>query len=261
MIRYVDEESLEIDHTIACECDKIYGMINASLYRLYSKNNLGMFWNIYSEDNVLCGNLSFVNDTFTMCLNNESCIPEVAKFLDFWGNFKFIKCNYCNATKLYNLIEKPCNLAYGDILLSNDVKNCQSASNLICKDIDTYAAFEILRDSFAKETSSIDFDDFNYEMNYRIRKGESFIFGLKKDDLVVSVAEILSISDDSVIVGFLATRKEHRDLGYASSLLKGILSEFSNKNVFIFADNDELSAFYKKIGFNNFSVWAQLKTV
>ncbi len=261
MIRYIDEESLEKDYITACNYDKIYGTMNASLYRLYSKNNLGMFWNLYNETNALCGNLSFVNNTFTLCLNDESCITEVAKFIDFWGNFNFIKCNYCNATKLYNLIEKSCKLAYGDILTYKRDDICHFQSNIFCKDIDTYSTFEILSGCFPQEMSFVDFQTFNYEMNYRIRKGESFLFGLKKADSVVSVAEILCINDETVIIGFLATRKESRKQGFASSLLRCILSEFSNKNVFILADNEKLSAFYKKIGFDNFTAWAQLEAV
>ena len=144
MIRYVDEESLEKDYTTACNYDKIYGTMNASLYRLYSKTSLGMFWNLYNETNALCGNLSFINNTFTLCLNDERCITEVAKFIDFWGNFNFIKCNYCNAIKLYNLIEKTSKFAYGDVLLHKCDDICQFQSNLLCKDVNIYTAFEIL---------------------------------------------------------------------------------------------------------------------
>ncbi len=261
MIRYVDEEVLAKDYTTACKYDEIYGTINASLYRLYSQNNLGMFWNIYNEESILCGNLSFVNDTFTLCSKDENCITEVAKFIDFWGNFKYIKCNYCNATELYKSIGKSCKMTYGAILLSKNVEVCQYDSNLLCKGVEINRTFEILSDCFPEEMKNVDFKNFNYEMNYRIRKGESFLFGLKEIDSVVSVAEILSHSDENVIIGFLATHREHRNQGFASSLLKCILSEFFNKNVFIFADNDTLSAFYKKIGFNNFTVWAQLQTV
>lgn len=261
MIKFVDDESLKKDYAVACDFDKVYGTVNASLYRLYSQNNLGVFWNIYSESDALCGNLSLVNDTFTVCLNDESCITEIAKFIDFWGNVKFIKCNYCNAIKLYNLVEKNCNLAYGDILLSKYDSYYNYDSNLFCKDIDTYTVFKILHECFPKEMSLTNFQDFNYEMNYRIRKGESFFFGLKKGEITVSLAEILSLSGENVIIGFLATPERYRNQSYASSLLKCILSEFSDKNVFIFADNSKLSALYKKIGFNDFAVWAQLETV
>lgn len=260
-MRYVDEQSLEKDYTTACKYDEIYGTINASLYRLYRQYNSGMFWNIYDDDNVLSGNLSFINDTFTLCLKGEKCITEVAKFIDFWGNFRYIKCNYCNATKLYKSIKKTCKLSSGEILSSNNSEQFQYTSDSLCKDISINSAFEILNECFPEKINNVDFKDFNYEMNYRIRKGESFLFGLKEKELTVSVAEILCFSNKNVLIGFLATHKEHRNRGLASSLLKSVLLEFTDKNVFIFAENDKLSAFYKKIGFNNFTVWAQIETV
>ncbi len=261
MIRYVDEESLVKDYITACNYDKVYGTINASLYRLYSKNNQGMFWNLYNEKNILCGNLSLVNNAFTISLKDENCITEVAKFIDFWGNFQFIKCDYCNATKLYNLIEKNCKMAFGEILVSDFDDIYYYKSSLFCKDINIYSAFELLRECFPIKMNGIELQTFNYDLNYRIRKGESLLLGLKNENEVICLAEILSLSDESVIIGFLCTRKEYRNHGYASSLLKCILSEFSNKKVYIFAENSNLSAFYKKVGFNNFAVWAELQAV
>ena len=130
----------------------------------------------------------------------------------------------------------------------------------MCKDIDIYSAFEVLKESFPNETRHTDYKDFNYEMNYRLRKGESSLFGLKIDGILASVVEILCHSNKNVLIGFLATREEYRNKGYGSSLLKCVLTEFSNKNVLIFADNDRLSIFYEKMGFRKVAVWAQLET-
>lgn len=258
MIRFVDNEILENEYFSACDFDNVYGTINSFMYRIHSQNRTGFFWNIYDCEESLCGNLCFVNDTFNLCIKAEKDVEELAQFIDFWGNFKFLNYNNCNVKNLDKLVLTPINTAFGEILNGTEYQNPISFTGEICKDINLYDVFCLFKESFPGKMKNLDFSDFNYDMNCRIRKQQSFIFGIKKDGVLASAIEIMCLSPKSTIIGCLATSKEYRSMGYASSLLQFVSKEFSRSTLYVFADNDKVAQFYKKIGFEKSAAWAQL---
>ena len=261
MIRFVDSKNSERDYLSACKFDKVYGSINAFLYKSHSTDKQAMFWNIYDSNDILCGNLSFTNNTFTLCTENDNSIEEVAQFVDFWENFSSISCNLCNVKNLDRFINTPSKITFGEVLYFNCTSDADDISVDICKDIELYDVFSLFKENFPEKISDLDFFTFNYDMNYRLRHGESFLYGIKCDGILVSALEVMCKFDNSVLLGCLATKKEYRNRGFASSLLKFATTQFSGSNVYIFADNEELSKFYKKLGFKKHSEWAELNHV
>ena len=258
MIRFVDSEKIEIDYQKACDFDSVFGSINAFLYKKSLKNNSDFFWTIYSEDDELLGNLSFVNDTFTVCVKNDFCAEELAQFIDFWGNFASISYNICNVTSLYEHLSLPCISACGKVLSKKCDNRTKDIPINICKDINLYSVFCLFKDSFPEKLENVSFDNFNYDMNSRIRKGQSILYGVVLDGVLASALEIMCTYKENIILGCLATDKEQRSKGLASSLLNFVSNDFSNSTLFVFAENDTISRFYKKLGFEDYAVWAEL---
>ncbi len=261
MIRFVDSKNAEKDYLSACKFDKVYGTKNGYLYRTHLSDNLAMFWNIYDSNERLCGNLSFSNGTFTLCTKNDETSEEVARFVDFWGNFNHLSFNSCNANSLYKFINTSNILASGEILYIDYRLDMNDISVEICKDLELYDVFALFKGNFPEKFIDSDFSSFNYDMNYRLRHGESYLYGVRCDGVLASVLEVMCRFDNNVLLGCLATQKSYRNMGLASSLLKFATNQFPDSNVYIFADNEDLSKFYKKIGFKKHSEWAQLTHV
>ncbi len=258
MIRFVDNKNAEKDYLKACRFDNVYGAINSYLFRIYSLDNQGMFWNIYNSKEELCGNLSFANDTFTLCAESDEISEEVAHFVDFWCDFSFVNFNMCKVKSLYTKITTHHKLLFGEILYANNCFNTDGISGELCKEIKLYDVFCLFKDNFPEKFSNLEFSSFNYDMNYRLRHGESFLYGIECDGVLVSALEVMCKFDSSVVLGSLATHKDYRNRGFASFLLQLVTNQFTDSNVYIFADKEELSQFYKKIGFKKHSEWAQL---
>lgn len=258
MIRFVDNQNAEKDYQTACNFDDVYGTINAYLFRIHSSDKQALFWNVYDTNKSLCGNLSFVNDTFTLCVEDDKCNEEIAHFIDFWGNFSFVNFNFCKVNKLYGKEITSVKLSNGEILSAKCHFNTDDISAELCKDISLYDAFCLFKDSFPEKFNNLQFSTFNYDMNYRLRHNESFLYGIKYNGILASVLEVMCRFDNSVVLGSLATHKDYRNRGFASSLLKMVTRQFADSNVYIFADNEQLSDLYKKIGFKKYSEWAQL---
>ena len=95
-------------------------------------------------------------------------------------------------------------------------------------------------------------------MNFRLRKQLSTLYGIVKDETLASALEVMCRSEDNMVLGCLATDKKHREKGFASSLLCSLFDDFPNSSVYVFAENDSVKNFYKKLGFKEYAVWAQI---
>ena len=258
MIRFVDDKKLESDYLKACSFDKVFGTINAFMFKKRLSQDFEFFWNLYNDEGELSGNLSFVNDTFTICAKDDFCSEELAKFIEFWGNFDCISYNMCNVSSLDRYISPSCYLAFGNILSKPTALSSPVNYNEICKDIDLYSIYCLFKESFPKKFGKVSFESFNYDINYRIRRQQSFIYGIVKDDILASALEVMCSFDDNVVLGCLATNEKHRKKGLATSLLGHLDVDFPSSTVFVFAEDDLVTQFYKKLGFTNHAVWAQL---
>lgn len=259
MIRFVDNKTAEKEYANACLYDNVYGTINLSLYRLYHDQGLGgMFWNIFDADSNLVGNLSFVNDTFTICVKDEKCTDEVAEFINFWHSFSNIKYDYRKLKKLYSRIDKRLKLTFGDTFCFSCAHKSSDSSAKICKVDDIYSFFSLMCAAFPESMSDTDFSSFKYDMLLRMRRNESLIFGVVKDGMLASAVEVMSISDRNVVIGALATDEKYRKRGFASSLLNNVADEFKDKTCYIQAADANLSRFYSSLGFKKYSEWAQI---
>ena len=258
MIRFIDDKNLETDYQTACSFDDVFGTINSFLFENYSNYGSSFFWNLYDDNDQLAGNLSFVNDTFTICAKDDSCSEELAQFINFWDNFSCISYNKCNVISLDNILYSACTSAFGEILAKTTDDCSPSNSNDICKDINLYSVFCLFKESFPEKFDRMSFESFNYDMNYRIRKEQSFIYGILKDDVLTSALEVMCTSQNNVVLGCLATNKKYRGYGFATSLLNNLSNDFPNSTTYVFSENNSVTKFYKKIGFKDHAVWAQL---
>lgn len=79
------------------------------------------------------------------------------------------------------------------------------------------------------------------------------IFGLKKEDKIVSLVIILHISKNQIEIKELITKKEYRNQGYGTKLLKSMIGNYKQKyKNMIVATTGEYVPYFAQNGFNTF---------
>lgn len=89
---------------------------------------------------------------------------------------------------------------------------------------------------------------------FKIDSLEDFdIYGLKKDDEIISLIIILHISKNQIEIKELITRKEYRNKGYGTKLLKSMIGNYKQKyKNMIVATTGEYIPYFAENGFNTF---------
>ena len=258
MLRFVEGEELERDYFKACTFDKVFGTINAFLYRINIAGSANLFWNLYGENYELIGNLSYANDTFTICAKDDSCSREISHFVVFWDRYTFVSYNRCKVKELEENYLRGHVLNYGKIMKRSVKRDIVPVFDDVCKDVNLHSVYDLFAEYFPDDFVHFLHDLFVSDMNYRIRKKESSVYSIVKDGKLASALEIMCRYKKSVVLGTLATHEKHRGKGFASSLLNTALNDYSKSTVYILAENDSAEQLYKKLGFTYHAEWARL---
>lgn len=98
------------------------------------------------------------------------------------------------------------------------------------------------------------FDAWYVDINHRIRHGFAKAFTLEIGGEIISSAIFSSIHNKNAILTAVRTKPELRGMGYASSLISLICSDFGG-TVYLMRENGKNESFYKKLGFKNTGIW------
>ena len=91
------------------------------------------------------------------------------------------------------------------------------------------------------------------EENIKSYLKDSDVYGLKKDNGIISIAVISHIDKNTLELKNLVTKNEFRNKGYAKRLLKSLCGNYKQKyNKMIIGTNGENSPFFIKQGFDNY---------
>lgn len=94
------------------------------------------------------------------------------------------------------------------------------------------------------------------------RMSWSYWLGIKRDGKVVSVGKT-TLDEMGCVVGVMATDKDHRNNGYATSVVSALVEEAFKKHdsalIFVLTDNHQAIHIYEKIGFRPYKTYLFFK--
>ncbi|MEE1284010.1 MAG: GNAT family N-acetyltransferase [Acutalibacteraceae bacterium] len=99
-----------------------------------------------------------------------------------------------------------------------------------------------------------EFADWFADISRRINKGTADMRIIRRDGKIVSTASLLHIAGDRAVLGAVATDKEYRGQGFATSLV----NSFGGYTVYLRC-LPALNAFYERMGYKSVDVWAEIK--
>lgn len=237
------------------ECEQLgflpadpYAARITALFRTYGADyDFALFW-VQDIDGIPTAALSRIDGNMTVCTSENADYEELLHFVNAVG-FQSLTCSYEDMQRL----------GFEPSDCSFTVKfTGESEERFIntVKDYDKRKIYDLLC-SCGFELG--DYGAFLSDVCSRLNKGTASLIAAEENGELRACAFALFEGEKSVLLGAVATSPEARGRGYASAIVSGIAKEKSDKEVFLFCRNDNLAAFYGKIGFEVVGKWAVLR--
>lgn len=203
-----------------------------------------LFWVQYVEDEPVAA-LCRIDGNVSLFCGENADFEELAAFVDTVG-FSALACREENLKRLGLEAD---NASY---IVRYAGEITQSAPWVLW-DYDKKEVYELLREC---GFSLGDFGSFAADYCSKLNKGTAKLAAIANDGLD-ACASALFIGKNSVLLGAVATRKNARGKGYASTAVTALANSFADKTVYLFCRNDSLLEFYKKMGFEYDGKWSE----
>ena len=223
--------------------------------RIYSDYlTLSMFDNalfyVCEDDNKISAVLSKTGSNITVSCIDDSVCEEVNEFAKIIG-FDKILC------------DKSVSEFFDGVKLSGDILKINNKSDFRCKAKQLYTEnlkdmYLLLKDNF---DLCIGFPEWFVDMSYRLRHDAAKFYGLYEDNKLVSGAFSLFESENSAIISSVVTDVDYRCQGYGEDVVKSLLCENKNKDVYVFTENCKITKWYEKMGFMPDKMWSEIENV
>lgn len=191
-----------------------------------------------------------IGPVITLSASEKAPFEELAEFFSVIG-FSVILCDE-RFSSCFNG-EK----STGDILKLEDEASCHCKARLLYS--------ENLKDVYYLITKvfdiQIDFVDWFVDMSHKLRHNTARCCGIYENDRLVSAAFSLFETENSAVISAVASDENFRGIGYGERVLKTLISENNNKNIYVFTENKEINNWYKKFGFIEHKRWSEIKNV
>ena len=86
-------------------------------------------------------------------------------------------------------------------------------------------------------------------------------YGIYEDEKLVSGAFSLFETEKSTVISSVVTDENYRCKGYGENIVKSLLNENQNKDVYVFTENDKIKKWYEKMGFVPCKMWSEIENV
>ncbi len=125
-----------------------------------------------------------------------------------------------------------------------------------------YAELVPFREIYALLSAVFDrvssFEPWYVDMSHRIRHGCCHIATEYADDRLISIAMTVAETEEIALIGGVATAQEYRGKGAASRCIGRLISDLSQRTIFIAPDNERAERLYKTLGFTPCGTWAEV---
>ncbi len=233
----------------------IKGFDDVFFYRIMSDfNTIRQFDNVdfyvsLIEDDVTAV-MSKVNGVITISAADNADFQEINEFVKVIG-FTTILCDEKFSS---SFIGKKTS---GKILKLSAGKSFSSDAELL----DTNNLKEIYRVLKRVFKRIPDFSDWFVNTCYGMMHNSVMSAGICTNGKIVSVAFMLFISEKAAVLSAVATLPEYRNRGFAMQIVKKLLNENKDKDIFLFLENPLLEEYYAELGFSYCKMWSETENV
>ncbi|MCH5298299.1 MAG: GNAT family N-acetyltransferase [Ruminococcus sp.] len=250
MIKIADNDFNVESHINALAVGNPFGCRIKSLYNTYDYNLPFVdFWAQLIDGNPTAL-IARLETAFILQITDYADIDELSAFMRVSGAASII------ADGKYKLcigLDK----ITGPILKSSVVM--ENERSFTVNEPTVKEVYSVISKCASKNFAVPSFESFALDVSHRLSKNTLRIYGIKEKLTFISCIMTLAESDDSAVLGALATDPDYRNSGFGTFLIKYINNVLVNegKSVFLHRAPDENIDFYNKLGFEHFGTWAE----
>lgn len=243
------ENNLE-EYAVLCK-NNPFGCRILSLYKTYSpKLPFVDYWVQKSDNNPVCL-IARLESSFILCITNGCDIDELSSFLRVSGATSIICDGNYNLDLNYN--------SKDGVILSKRNKFLLEDNNLSVINPTSKEVYSVIKECASDNFKVPDYNSFILDVSHKLNKKAIRILGIKEKESLCSCIMTLAESEDSAVLGALATLPEFRNCGYGTYLVKYLTNTLINENktVYLHRAKNENIEFYNNLGFVISGTWKE----
>ncbi len=250
MIKIADNDFNVEKYINALSIENPFGCRIKSLYNTYDFNLPFVdFW-VQLNDGDCTALISRLETTFILQITDFADMDELSAFMRVSGAASIISDGQYELDCGLNRITGP-------ILKSGKV--IENELSFVVTEPNVKEVYSVISKCVSKNFTVPSYESFALDVAHRLNKKTLRIYGVKENETLISCIMTLAESDDSAVLGALATVPDCRRGGYGTFLIKYINNVLVNegKSVFLHRAPDENIEFYSRLGFEHFGTWVE----
>ena len=251
MIKIVDNKHSFSKEILALSKNNPFGCRILSLYNTYNYNLPFVdFWVQFINDEPV-SLISRLETAFILYLSDKSDMDEISSFIRVSGAESVL----CDAS--YEIV---CNMkrVTGPILYSKDIFEIDRSFEVYVPSVKE--VYSVISTAVSDNFKVPSYESFMLDVSHKLNQRTIRMYAVKEENPAACIMT-LAESKDSAVLGALATNPALRKKGYGAFLIKYINNVLVNegKVVYLHRAPDENISFYNKLGFTQYSQWAEYR--
>lgn len=248
MIKFIDSTEYSIREV--CSRD-VFGTRILAYFCTYSYEfDFMRFWVQLDENGKPVGAISLIDGSMTITCDENADFEELSAFVKMIG-FSSLQCD----RKIMEKLEIKENL-WGYVVRYNNVTDRSAYKLTLCKNVDYSDVYKLIK---AADLLGVgEYLPWLSDVTHRVKKGTAKAALAVENGEPAACAMKLFVTDDAVLLGAVATDKNHRGKGLGGGLvtLLGNESLEEGKRTELLCKHDSIVDFYHSIGFIIVGEWA-----
>ncbi len=251
MIKIIDADFLRLnDFKQFCKRDSFGTRIYSHFLSYGYKYDFADFWVEIDDNDVISSAICRLESDFVLCLSESSDCDEISAFLNF-QNKASVTCDFVYKDQIRLVSD---HLFQGDILSYNYDPKFKAIYDISIPDLRKY--HNLLLTCESKDFFVPGYLQFLSDIRIRLNNNLCEFFGIEIDGTLASCAMTVSQTENSVILGAVATHPEYRKHGYGGCVVKTLAQKFCDyDSVYIYTTIEKNTRFYESLGFEISGKW------
>lgn len=251
MIKICDNDFIITDYINTLSFKNPFGCRIKALYNTYDYSlSFVDFW-VQIIDETAVSLIARMESSFILRLTENSDMEEISAFMRVSGASNII----CDGK--YEL-ECAMNKTIGPVFVSDE--EMEVDCNKIVFSPHIKDVYNLINKCAGENFYVPKYESFALDVAHKLQKNTMRIYGIGGDSLICCIMT-LAETDNSAVLGALATDPDHRRRGNGAFLIKYINNVLikEGKSVFLHRAPNENIEFYNKLGFKQYGIWAEYK--
>lgn len=250
MIKFIDSGEYSLDEI--CSKD-VFGTRILAYFNTYSYDfDFIRFWVQLDENNNPVAAISLIDGSMTLTCGEKADFEELAAFIKMIG-YSSLQCER-QVMKSLGLDED----IWGYVVRYNNITDREKYNITLCENVDYKDVYHLIKSADLLGVG--EYLPWLSDVTHRVKKGTAKAALALENSEPAACAMKLFITDRAVLLGAVATDKNHRGKGLGGGLvtLLGNESVSDGKRTELLCKHDSIVDFYRSIGFTVVGEWAMV---